>query len=326
MTMFFASIIYNESKKVVKCMMDRHYRIIQIKHFHFDKQKTEIENLTENDICFYHFIGGNSDDTDVLLERIGNIKEKRSLIIGIFRFPHRFEGKRRLRIAINQYYMFKKLCDGLIYFLSDGMMEKIESGTPINEAHNQFMAYEESCIKAMEEMIDNPGDINIDVRDIQSFVKRRTSPLFLHIIERDDFDEPLKHIIEKPYLPADFTDGEEMMMNIGYSRDIDMNTYQQINLRMNDLFHKADLVKLGTYFINEPGKKMRITLFVNGLGDPYPPSEHLNFLFFKMVKQKCKSLLQKGTSEWLRKTNHSKNETYVDQQGQEIKEQKEKIL
>lgn len=274
-------------------MKDRHANVYKIKHSQLGQKPSLAENLSVNDICFYQFVGGNAEDNERLLERIHTIRERCGLLIAVFRFPYRFEGKQRARTAIRQYYLMKKWCDGMIYYLGDGMMEKIEPGTPMKEAHEKFVAFEESCIHSMMELVDTPGEMNIDVSDIQSFVKRSDGPLFLHTIEGDVFNEPLKHIISEPYLPFDFTEGKELILNIGYTKDIDMNSYQQINLRIHDLFHKADLVKLGTYYMDEPGTKLKITLFVNHLNDPFPPEESLHTLSLKMLREKWKSLFYK---------------------------------
>ena len=75
-----------------------------------------------------------------------------------------------------------------------------------------------------------------------------------------------------------------------------MEAYKQINLRLHDMFHKADLFKLGTYFIDEPGQKFRITLLINGIQDPIPRPENMKQVlsYSSRIKRKWKTTLQKG--------------------------------
>ncbi|MFD2043464.1 cell division protein FtsZ [Ornithinibacillus salinisoli] len=233
-----------------------------------DREQSVIADLQREELCFYRFIGGNSSETEDLSRKLQVLKERKALLIGIFRFPFRFEGKKRFQTATEQYFQMKEICDAVIFFDSDALMETIESTTSIREANLTFNAIEERTIHTLREMVEQTGEINIDFQDIDTFIKRKKGPLFLHTIEGDSFDEPLKYLISTPYLPEDFTDGEQLIINIGYTRDVDMEAFRQINLRLNDLFSKADLFKLGSYFIDEPGQQFIITLLVNGIKDP----------------------------------------------------------
>lgn len=235
--------------------------------FSADKQSTIVESEHE-DICFYHFIGGNPSETEELKGKLQSLRENKPLLIGVFRFPFRFEGKRRQLIAIEQYFMMKEICDAVIFFESDGLMETIDPSTPIHKAQEAFDMIVNKTIHGLLEMIDETGKINIDYQDIKTFITRIKGPLFLHTFEGSDFDEPLKYLITTPYLPKDFTEAEQLIINIGYTREVDMEAFRQINLRLNDLFDKADLFKIGTYLVDEPGRLFKITLLVNGIEDP----------------------------------------------------------
>lgn len=219
-------------------------------------------------------------------------------MIGIFRFPFRFEGKKRLQTAIAQYHLMKEICDATTYLHSDGMMDILKPGTTISEANQIFESIEEAPIRAIEEMIRVPGDMNIDVHDLHSFMKSVRGPVYIRTFEGDTFDEPLKYTISAPYLPQDYVEGNQMIVNIGCTKNVDMASFQQINLRLNDLFHKADLFKLGTYMIDEPGHRFKITLILNGMKDPYPRPEH-------MQKFSVPRHWIKGKWEWIAKISRS---------------------
>jgi cell division protein FtsZ len=248
--------------------METPVRIYQMNSGLSEEENAVAENLRAHDLCFYRFTGGNSSETDELTDQLCALREKKVLLIGVFRFPFRFEGKKRFQTATMQYFRMKELCDAVIYFKSDGLMETIDASTTIRDANLIFNAIEERTIETLQEMIEMTGEMNIDFQDIKTFIKANKGPLFLHTVEGDSFDEPLKYLISTPYLPEDFTDGKQLIINIGYTRDADMEAFRQINLRLHDLFSKADLFKLGSYFIDEPGQRFTITLLVNGIDDP----------------------------------------------------------
>lgn len=269
MTGFVAYFFYNEKKgELGDRLMVRSAKIYQMNHDFKESELPVSEKQEREYLSFYRFIGGNLSDTEDLVNQLRELREKTRLLIGVFRFPFRFEGKKRLETAITQYFHMKELCDAVIYFKSDGLMETIDAHTNIHESNLMFIGIEDYIVETLRETIEMTGEMNIDFQDIESFIKGKKGPLFLHTIEGDSFDEPLKYLISTPYLPEDFTDGTQLIINIGYTRDVDMEAFRQINLRLHDLFSKADLFKLGSYLIDEPGQTFRITLLVNGMDDP----------------------------------------------------------
>ncbi|MET3699406.1 cell division protein FtsZ [Bacillus oleivorans] len=275
--------------------MERTESIYQINSGVHELDKTSTDQVRLDDLCFFRFIGGNSSETDELINELRALKEKHDVLIGIFRFPFRFEGKRRFQTATTQYFRMKEICDAVIYFHSDALMEMIDKSTTIRAANLTFNSIEEHMINAVKNIIEETGDVNIDFQDIKTFINKDKGPLFIHTVEGDSFDEPLKDLISTPYLPKDFTDAKQLIINIGYTRDVDMETFRQINLRLHDLFSKADLFKIGSYFIDEPGKHFKITLLVNGISDPIDtPNNYKKLSRFKDLLIKFQRLTEIG--------------------------------
>ncbi|WP_175614946.1 cell division protein FtsZ [Piscibacillus halophilus] len=254
-----------------------------------EKDKPDHEGL-----YFYRFIGGNSSETNSLIEQLRDLKEQENILIGLFRFPFRFEGKKRWQTAVQQYFNMKDLCDAVIYFQSDHLMELIDQETTIREAQSTFNEIEEETMASLKQLVNETGEMNIDYHDLENFIRNYKGPLFSHTVEGESFDTPLKYLISKPYLPEDFTDGEQLLINIGYTRDVNMESFRQINLRLHDLFSKADLFKIGSYFINEPGERFRITLIVNGLNDPISIPDDYKLSKYHEIITKCKRSIEKG--------------------------------
>jgi cell division protein FtsZ len=276
--------------------------------FTFKQELTEgdlsvLSTIQSGDICFFRFVGGNSSETEHITEYLSRLKAKGVLLIGIFRFPFRYEGKKRLQTAIRQYFSMKQACDAIMYMHSDGMMEMLDPGTSVHEAHQLFDSLEEAPIRALEELVHITGEMNIDVHDLHAFFQNPKGPIYIRTFEGDSFDEPLKYTVSSPHLPSDFADGEQLMIHIGCSKHVDMTSFQQINLRLNDLFHKAELFKLGTYTMEEPGKRISITLLVTGLQDPYPRPETMNRFYpsKQWLQRKWKSIVKKDYGiKWVR--------------------------
>ncbi|TFB14641.1 cell division protein FtsZ [Filobacillus milosensis] len=275
--------------------METPVKIYHVDQGEWQKNKLVMENPEQENLYFFRFIGGNPSETDELIQQLRVLKGQKTLLIGIFRFPFRFEGKRRAQTATEQYLRMKEFCDAVIYFHSDDLMDLIDHKTSIRDAQNTFNAVEEETIRSLKELIEHTGDMNIDFHDIESFIHKNKGPFFIHTVENDSFDIPLKYLISTPYLPKDFTDGDQLIINIGYTRDVNMETFRQINLRLHDLFSKAELFKIGSYFIDEPGERFKITLIVNGIADPIePPENYRKISKYNEMVGRCKRIIEKG--------------------------------
>ncbi|MDQ0255140.1 cell division protein FtsZ [Evansella vedderi] len=274
--------------------MDNSITIYEIKQELNEEDLEYLLKMERENICFFRFVGGNPSETEELLKNLYRLKESDILLFIIFRFPFRFEGKSRMETAIKQYFQLKDICDGMIYFYSDGMMDMLEENTSIRQANQQFEKFEQAPIQAIREMLHQTGDINIDVHDLKTFITNKKGSLFIRTFEGESFDEPLKYLISAPYLPTDFAEGNQIIINIGYSQDVDMEAFRQINLRLNDLFHKAEIFKLGSYLINEPGSRLKITLIANGISDPFTRPEKMKHVpFYKYwIMQKWEKFTQ----------------------------------
>ncbi|MCA1029669.1 cell division protein FtsZ [Bacillus timonensis] len=259
--------------------MGNSVKIVHIKQKMTEKQQSLLSSMGTDDLCFYRFVGGNSNETAELYKNLQLLKRRKVTVIGFFRFPFRFEGKKRQQTAVEQYYLLKQASDAITYFLSDGMLDLLDAGTTLKEAANVFAMLEETPILALEKMILRTGDMNIDVKDLQSFLGGSRGPFFIHTIEEDFFDEPLKYLMAIPYLPHDYADGDQMLIQMNCSDNVDMDEFRQVNLRLHDLFHKAELFKLGTEVVTDAPTRFKITVLVNGLKDPFqrpePTQQHV---------------------------------------------------
>lgn len=229
----------------------------------------ELKQAQPGDFCFYEFGGGNQSETATLEAALATLKEFPVCLVGVFRFPFRFEGKRRLATAVGQYYRMRDICDGITYQTGDGMLAMLEENAALQHAERAIEWLDGEPARSVENMLTMNGAMNIDGSDVETFIRQSQGPLYVHSFA-GNLDEPLKYTLNVPYLPADYADGTLLLVNIGYSAAVDMTAFQQINLRLTDLFHKADLFKLGTHYLEGADCRFTVTMLVSGLADPIP--------------------------------------------------------
>lgn len=244
-----------------------------------------LKEAQPGDFCFYQFSGGNQSETDTLENVLSTVKEYPVCLVGVFRFPFRFEGKRRLATAIGQYYRMRDICDGMTYQTGDGMLAILNQHTSLQHAERAIEWLDGEPARVVESMLNVCGAMNIDANDVKTFIRQSQGPLYIHSFA-GDLDEPLKYTLAVPYLPPDYADGTMLLVNVGYSAEVDMNLFQQMNLRLTDLFHKAELFKLGTHYLEGADHRFTVTVMVSGLSDPAPrpggsPEFYASRLWFK---------------------------------------------
>lgn len=95
-------------------MMELFVKTYERDHETHQKDLSNVQAVKDRHLCFYRFIGGNEHDTVELVSELDDLKRKHQLLIGVFRFPFRFEGKKRSQTAAEQYFKMKELCDAVI--------------------------------------------------------------------------------------------------------------------------------------------------------------------------------------------------------------------
>lgn len=260
-------------------------RIFTVRQSLDDETLQLLAQAKAGDFCFYQFSGGNQTETEMLEDTLSTLKDFPLCLIGVFRFPFRFEGRRRMAVAEGQYYRMRDVCDGMTYHTGDGMLGVLNEHTALQHAERVIEWLDGEPARVIENMLNVNGAMNIDPHDVAAFVRQSEGPIYIHAFA-GDLDEPLKYILSVPYLPHDYAEGTMLLVNIGYSSDVDMSLFQQMNLRLTDLFHKADLFKLGTHYLEDADARFTVTILVSGLADPVPrprdlPKFYASRLWFK---------------------------------------------
>jgi cell division protein FtsZ len=262
----------NEEGKC-NCMGDM-VRIFKVKQALGADSEALISNIRGNDLCFFRFSGGNVGETPRLIEELCDLKATGVFLVGIFRFPFRFEGQRRLQTAILQYYQMRELCDAVTYIHADGMLETLNEETSVEDAYQKFDWVEDEPIRAIEEMLRVSEQASVNAEDLRTFLSQTKGPVYTRTLDTDASDEPLHDVLDTPCLADDYTEGRQLIAYMGCAKDMPMSTFQLMNLHLHDLFHNCESFKLGTYFLDKPGRtRFRITLMVNGIADPYPQTQ-----------------------------------------------------
>ena len=98
-------------------------------------------------------------------------KEQDILTVGIVTIPFTFEGKRRMRQAMNGLEEMKKHVDTLI-IVSNDKLRSIHGNLKLSEAFGQADNVLTTAAKGIAEIITVPGYINVDFEDVNTVMRR----------------------------------------------------------------------------------------------------------------------------------------------------------
>jgi len=98
-------------------------------------------------------------------------KEQDILTVGIVTIPFTFEGKRRMRQAMDGLEEMKKHVDTLI-IVSNDKLRSIHGNLKLSEAFGQADNVLTTAVKGIAEIITVPGYINVDFEDVNTVMRR----------------------------------------------------------------------------------------------------------------------------------------------------------
>ena len=134
-----------------------------------EESRAEISAVVEGtDLCFVTsgMGGGTGSGAAPVVAEVS--KEAGALTIGIVTKPFRFEGRRRMRQAVEAIGRLRDHVDTVIVVSNDRLLDIIPEDTPMNRAFAVADDILRQGVVGISEIIVKPGLINVDFADVRS--------------------------------------------------------------------------------------------------------------------------------------------------------------
>lgn len=263
-----------------------------------EENKSEIEELFDDaDIVFIAAgMGGGtgSGAAPVIAEAA---KEKGKIVVAIVTKPFHFEGTKRMNIATEAINQLRENVDSIVVVPNERVFSVIDKDTPIMKAFSYVDNVVIHGVKAIAELINVPGIINVDFADIRSVLTDAGQSL-IGVGEAKGQDRGSKAVneaINSPLLEASVEGARGVLLSIGGGRDLKMSEVNDIAKTIVANLDANAQVIFGAYH-EKPLKKnsVKVTVIATGFNGVSGNGSVIPRLFDDMNKDEERENTQNG--------------------------------
>ncbi len=256
-----------------------------------EENRSEIGEILEGaEIVFVvaGFGGGTGTGASPIIAEIA--REKGALTIGMVTKPFSFEGTQRMNIALEGISRMKDKVDALVVIPNDRVFSIIDKDTSLIKAFSYIDEVIKNAIKAIAEIINIPGIINVDFADIKSIMKDSGVAL-VGIGVAGGPERGIKAVqaaINSPLLDFSIEGARGVLFSIAGGRDLKMHEVNEIAKVISSNLDPNAKIIFGAYHDNRiKDKQIKVTVIATGFNALLDRRETPNlFLSSKIPSEK----------------------------------------
>lgn len=241
-----------------------------------EEHKAEIEEaLKGSDMVFVTAGEGGGTGTGAAPVVAAIAKKIGALTIGVVTRPFKFEGKHRMRQALEGIEELKKVVDTLIVIPNERLMQIAEEGLSMV---NAFVAADEVLFNGVEgitKLITTPGMINVDFADVRSVMADAGSALMgMGAASGDNrVSEAAQQAINSPLLENTMDGAKAVLISVAGGSNLGLHeTYAAASLVEDKAADDANII-FGTVIDDNLGDEVRVTVIATGFETKDQPDQ-----------------------------------------------------
>ncbi len=190
------------------------------------------------------------------------------LTVGIVTIPFKFEGRKKMRLAMEGVEALKKCCDTVLVILNDRLMEAFSNLT-VTEAFGKADDVLTIAAKGIAEIITVPGKVNVDFEDVKTVMYNSGDAVMGSAIASGDDRAKCaaEEAINSPLLNNQNIQGaEKVLLSIvsGEGKELQMDELNEITDFMQDMAGDDADVIFGHSVDSDLGDAIRVTIIATG--------------------------------------------------------------
>jgi len=252
-----------------------------------EENRSEIgEILKDADIIFLTAGFGGGTGTGGLPIIADIAREKGILTIAIVTKPFTFEGGQRMNIAQEGLANLKDKVDALVIVPNDRIFSLIDKETPILKAFGYVDDILKNGVKAIADLINMPGIINVDFADIKTIIED-AGPALIGMGLASGQERGIKAVslaINSPLLEISIDGAKGVLFSIAGGRDLKMSEVHDIAKAISANLDSNSRVIFGAYHDHSlRDKQIKVTVIATGFNGIF--SQRFNMPTLFMEKQ-----------------------------------------
>ena len=144
-------------------------------------------------------------------------KELGILTVGVVTKPFVFEGRKRMRYAVEGIEKLKNNVDTLIVIPNQKLIETSDKNTSIKNAFRLADSVLVQGVIGISDLIARPGEINLDFADVRTVMTENKGYAHMGVGVADNVVDAARFAIESPLLETSINGAKSVLINVSYS-------------------------------------------------------------------------------------------------------------
>jgi len=224
--------------------------------------------LEGQDLCVFVSCLGGGTGSGAIPVFAKAAKDKGNLNYGIFTLPFKFEGEKKMEMALEAIDNVRRYFDAMTIIPNEKVFNIVDKNTPLGEV---FSTVNRNLIEGLEGLIDmiyEPGIINIDFADLRRVLEHQGKLAYINNIEisRDKFsiEELVKKVISNPLYSYSIGGAKGILLNITGEKDLSLMEVDKISKGISELVNKDARIIFGISQKTGLKNKIRVALLATG--------------------------------------------------------------
>ena len=202
-------------------------------------------------------------------------REMGILVVGVVTKPFAFEGKTRMKIAMQGIKELTQHVDSLITIPNDKLLEVYGRDFDLMNAFNGANDVLCSAVQGITELITNPGVINVDFADVRTVMSQMGMGMMGsgRASGETRAQEAAQAAVASPLLEdVNLSGARGILVNVT-GANMTLGEFQDIGAVVNDFASEDAIVVMGTAIDESMEDELRVTVVATGLGQAAVPSK-----------------------------------------------------
>lgn len=233
-----------------------------------EENRSEIGEILDGaDMIFITagFGGGTGTAASPVVAEIA--REKGILTVAVVTKPFTFEGSQRMNIAQDGLSRLKEKVDAMVVIPNDRIFGIINKDTPLSKAFGYIDDVLKNAVRAIAELVNIPGIINVDFADIRTTLKD-SGTTSIGIGVATGADRAVKAVataINSPLLETSIEGAKGVLFSVAGGRDLKMAEIHDIAKAISANLDAQARVIFGAYHDrNLKDKSLKVTVIATG--------------------------------------------------------------
>lgn len=205
-----------------------------------EETEKEIKKSLENaDMVFITagMGGGTGTGASPVIARIA--KEQGKLTVAIVTKPFEFEGRKKMKTAMNGIEELKKYVDSIIIIPNEKV---IDSDTSMIDAYLMVNEVLRIGVSTITDLITKNSLLNLDYSDVKTILKDSGVAIFGYgkIEEGEEVELAVERATENPLLEQTMTGAKNVLVNVVAPRTLSMGDYKKITNKIREKINIED--------------------------------------------------------------------------------------